>query len=392
MRIPRTARRGRVSGGHCGYGGAARNLRFGPRGLDPSDAGHCGSGPGRAGVGIRDQVRWGACHRYAGPSGLRVVSRNDRDIATSYPEVAGLRLPTGVVVDGELVALDERGRPDFALLQQRMHVTAPGPGLVGSVPVQYVVFDLLHDGRDVLLDLPYEQHRARLLDLQLNQVGVVVPQNFTDTPGALVMTAAREQGLEGVVAKRLMSAYQPGRRSRAWVKTPIRHTAEVIIVGWSPSTGNPNVLGSLLLAANTDPGELVYVGDVGTGFTEVSRRHLLAMLRPLQRPDSPFPAEFTRARGWPDRAPNRGRCIGWRRWWSGRSNTGRSPVTRTSATRPGAGYARTGTPQPSIFRSRSRHDGALSRYWSTLMNHPGPAPRQLITAGAHWGHVASPAV
>jgi len=156
---------------------------------------------------------------YAG-SGLRVVSRNDRDISGSYPEVAGLRLPAGLVVDGELVALDERGRPDFALLQQRMHVTAPASGLVASVPVQYVVFDLLHDGQDLLLDVPYEQRRARLLDLELDRVGVVVPQNFTDTPGALVMTAARELGLEGVVAKRLGSVYQPGRRSRACVKTP----------------------------------------------------------------------------------------------------------------------------------------------------------------------------
>ena len=176
---------------------------------------------------------------YAGPAGLRVVSRNDRDISGSYPEATAVRLPAGVVVDGELVALDERGRPDFALLQQRMHVSTPAAGLIASVPVQYVVFDLLRDGQDVLLELPYEQRRARLLDLELDRVGVVVPRNFTDTPGALVMTAAREQGLEGVVAKRLTSVYQPGRRSRAWVKTPIRHTAEVIIAGWSPSTGNP---------------------------------------------------------------------------------------------------------------------------------------------------------
>jgi bifunctional non-homologous end joining protein LigD len=243
---------------------------------------------------------------YAVPSGLRVVSRNDRDISASYPEVAGLRLPAGLAVDGELVSLDDRGRPDFALLQQRMHVTTPGSGLVASVPVQYVVFDLLHDGQGLLLDLPYEQRRTRLLDLDLGRVGVVVPQNFTDTPGALVMTAARERGLEGVVAKRLTSAYQPGRRSQAWVKTPIRHTAEVIIAGWSPSSGNSNVLGSLLLAGHADTGELVYLGDVGTGFTEAARRHLLGLLRPLQCHDSPFPAEFARARGWPGRSPNRG--------------------------------------------------------------------------------------
>jgi bifunctional non-homologous end joining protein LigD len=270
------------------------------------------AGPVPAGPGWAFEIKFDGVRAigYAGPSGLRVVSRNDRDISASYPEAAGLRLPVGVVVDGELVALDERGRPDFALLQQRMHVTTPGSGLIASVPVQYVVFDLLHDGQGLLLDRPYEQRRIRLLGLELDGVGVVVPQNFTDAPGSLVMTAAREQGLEGVVAKRLTSAYQPGRRSRAWVKTPIRHTAEVIIAGWSPSTGNSNVLGSLLLAGHAGTGELVYLGDVGTGFTEAARRHLLALLRPLHRPDSPFPAEFSLARGWPGRAPNRG-AVHW---------------------------------------------------------------------------------
>jgi bifunctional non-homologous end joining protein LigD len=243
---------------------------------------------------------------YAGGSGLRIVSRNDRDISGSYPEVAALRLDAGLVVDGEVVALDERGRPDFARLQQRMHLSAPAPGLVAAVPVQYVVFDLLHERGGSLLELPYVARRARLVELGLDRVGVVVPGNFTDTPGSLVLAAAREQGLEGVVAKRLSSVYQPGRRSRAWVKTPIRHTTEVIIAGWSPSTGNRNVLGSLLLAGHTNDGELVYAGDVGTGFTDATRRQLLQLLRPLQRTDPPFAGEFTRARGWPGRPPGRG--------------------------------------------------------------------------------------
>ena len=93
------------------------------------------------------------------------------------------------------------------------------------------------------------------------------------------------------------------------VKTAIRHTAEVIIAGWSPSTGHPHVLGSLLLAAHRPGGQLVYVGDVGTGFTDAARRHLLARLQPLRRDQPPFttPAgEFVRARGWPGRPPNRG--------------------------------------------------------------------------------------
>src|SRR5437764_789543 len=87
--------------------------------------------------------------------------------------------------------------------------------------------------------------------------GPAVPVNFTDITGDLVMAAVAQQGLEGVVAKRLVSTYQPGRRSRAWIKTPIRHCAEVIIAGWSPSNGNANVLSALLLAVYDSEGELV---------------------------------------------------------------------------------------------------------------------------------------
>jgi bifunctional non-homologous end joining protein LigD len=274
---------------------------------------------------------------YAGPAGMRLLSRNDRDISGSYPEVAGLDLGRGVVVDGELVAWDERGRPDFARLQQRMHLTAPAPGLIAAVPVRYVVFDLLRQGEESLLELPYERRRARLLELELHSRGVVVPASFTDTSGELVLQAAAEQGLEGVVAKRVTSSYQPGRRSRSWVKTAIRRTTEVVIVGWSPATGNEDVVGSLLLAGHSDGGVLVYAGDVGTGFTDAVRRQLRRRLRPLERPEPPFGGDFVRARGWPGRPPGRGRFTGLLRCWSGRSSTGRSPATGTSGTRPGVG-------------------------------------------------------
>jgi bifunctional non-homologous end joining protein LigD len=105
-----------------------------------------------------------------------------------------------------------------------------------------------------------------------------------------------------VVAKRLTSPYQPGQRSRARIKTPIRRTAEVIIAGWAPATGNADVLGLLLLAAHTGDGELVYVGDGGTGFTDAARRHLLDVLRPLQRDGPQFGGEFVRLSG---RRPHR---------------------------------------------------------------------------------------
>lgn len=91
------------------------------------------------------------------------------------------------------------------------------------------------------------------------------------------------------------------------IKTPIRHTAEVIIAGWSPTTGNANVLGSLLLAAYNPGGELIYLGDVRTGFTDAARHRLGDLLRPLHREDSPFAGAFVRARGWVGRPPSRGR-------------------------------------------------------------------------------------
>jgi bifunctional non-homologous end joining protein LigD len=119
------------------------------------------------------------------------------------------------------------------------------------------------------------------------------------------MAEVAQQGLEGVVAKRLTSPYEPGLRSRVWIKTPIRHAAEVIIAGWAASSGNAGVLGALLLGAYGPDGQLVYVGDVGTGFTGAARRQLLELLRPLHRGDPPFVGEFVRARGWPGRPPGR---------------------------------------------------------------------------------------
>ena len=198
------------------------------------------SGPVPSGPGWALEVKFDGVRAigYAGPGGLVLYSRNDRDISRSYPEVAALQLETGLVVDGELVALDGRGRPDFGLLQQRMHVARPAADLIARVAVQYVVFDVLRRDDRSLLALPYQDRRGVLAALGLAERGLVVPGNFTDTPGEVVLAAVAQQGLEGVVAKRLTSPYQPGLRSRAWIKTPIRHTAEVIIAGWAPSTGN----------------------------------------------------------------------------------------------------------------------------------------------------------
>jgi bifunctional non-homologous end joining protein LigD len=267
--------------------------------------------PGGSGAGWAFEVKFDGVRAigYARPGGLRLVSRNDRDVTASYPEIGALDLggvegsDAGIVLDGELVALDGRGRPDFELLQHRMHVVRPSAELVAQVPVGYVVFDVLRLGGQSLLGAPYRERRELLAGLGLAGRGMQVPPNFTGTPGAVVLDAVAQQGLEGVVAKRLESSYQPGRRSKSWVKTAIRHTHEVVVVGWSPSRGHRGVLSALLLGAHDEHGALVYVGDVGTGFTDMARARLLERLRPLARAGSPFGGEFVRARGWPGRAP-----------------------------------------------------------------------------------------
>lgn len=292
---------GRVRGNETGPGGLIRPML--------PTAGPVPTSPGWAFEVKFDGVR---AIGYATSTGIRLYSRNDRDISRSYPEIAALAVGDGLVLDGELVAVDGHGRPNFGLLQQRMHVVRPSSELVAAVPVRFVVFDLLAGVGRSLLELPYVERRTLLEQLGLEREEVQVPAAFLDTPGELVLAAATEQRLEGVVAKRLTSVYVPGRRSRAWVKTAIRHTAEVIIAGWAASSSNPHVLGALLLAAHDPAGRLAYAGDVGTGFTDTARQRLLERLRVLHRDRSPFGAQtgFVRARGWPGRPPSRG-AVHW---------------------------------------------------------------------------------
>jgi ATP-dependent DNA ligase len=283
------------------------------------------SGPVPVGPGWAFEVKFDGVRAigYAGRGGLRLYSRNDRDISGSYPEVAALQLGRGVVVDGELVALDGHGRPDFGLLQHRMHITTPTAELLERVPVQYVVFDLLHRKDRSLLEQPYSRRRELLDRLDLERPGLRVPANFTDIGGDVVLAAIAQQGLEGVVAKRLVSPYQPGRRSRAWIKTPIRHTAEIVIAGWAPSTGNADAWWSCCsrCAATNDRLPVCSCG---------------------------------RGAGW-DVHPAAVRCTGWRHGWSARSSTGRSPAKAASGTRRGGAFGTTAIPARSTHPSRPSH-------------------------------------
>lgn len=266
--------------------------------------------PGRlpTGAGWAFEFKWDGVRAvvYARGGRVRAMTRNDLEVSATYPEVRALSaLLAGheAVLDGEVVALGTRRQPDFGRLQSRMHVARPGDDLLARVPVVYYVFDLLHlDGRS-LLGEPYSRRREELAALGLGGGPAVrVPPSFTDVDGRDVLSVAEDYGLEGVVAKRVGSRYEPGRRSPAWVKVPLVRTQEVLVGGWRPGDGRrAGTIGSLLLGVRCDDG-LRYVGKVGTGFTHSALLDLQERLRPLAVGKSPFvdavPVDHARRAHW----------------------------------------------------------------------------------------------
>ncbi|MFL6098217.1 MAG: non-homologous end-joining DNA ligase [Blastococcus sp.] len=259
-----------------------------------------------------DDDRWGYEFKWDGVRAVAAVhggvfgltSRKGTDITVRYPEVT--RFPAALaghdaVLDGEIVAMDAAGRPDFGALQNRMHRTGPEvPRMAAEKPVTYLVFDLLAwDGED-LLDVPYSQRRERL-----DALGIA-GHRWVSTPwfpggGAQVLAASEENGLEGIVAKRLASVYRPGVRSPEWRKIKNFRTQAVVVGGWRPGQGRrAGTIGSLLVGVPDDEGRLVYVGHVGTGFSDQDLPDLQRMF--TSRRSTPFqgvlPREVTRDAQW----------------------------------------------------------------------------------------------
>ena len=223
---------------------------------------------------------------------VTLFSRTGNDITSSHPEVAAaLGTVLGdrsVVLDGEILALNADGQPDFGLLQQRMHVQSPNRVLVTAVPTYFFAFDILSfDGNSVRKSA--YRRRRQLLEELVPEEGVsphvVVPPNFTNVDSAVLLDMARQHGVEGIVGKRLDSPYTAGRSPR-WVKTVFTTTQEVVIGGWR--TGAGRTLGALMMGAHDDDGRLVYLGDVGSGFTEAMLDHLLELLTAMEVPECPF--------------------------------------------------------------------------------------------------------
>jgi bifunctional non-homologous end joining protein LigD len=256
------------------------------------------------------EFKWDGVRAVAAVHGgvASLSSRKGTDITVRYPELA--RPPAGlaghdVVVDGEIVAMDASGRPDFGALQNRMHRTGPEvPRMAAEKPVTFLVFDLLSCDGENLLGLPYAERRTRLDALGLTgQRWVTTPwfQGTGDGVGAGVHAASQENGLEGVVAKRLASTYRPGRRSPDWRKIKNIRTQSVVVGGWRPGQGRrAGGIGSLLVGVPDEEGRLVYVGHVGTGFSDQDLRDLERMF--TARATAPFddvlPREATRDAHW----------------------------------------------------------------------------------------------
>jgi bifunctional non-homologous end joining protein LigD len=229
----------------------------------------------------------------------RLISRNRKDITVAYPELETLHrqvVALDAMLDGEIVAFDE-GVPSFQRLQQRMHLrdAKKVAQMAKSIPVAYLVFDLIYlDGRD-LTGLPLEERRSLLQE-------VVVPDEtiqlspVTQGDGLALFQAAEAQGLEGIMAKRGSSQYRPGARSSDWLKVKVVFDADVVIVGWTEGEGRrKGTLGSLVMAVY-DGAELRYVGNVGTGFNQSSLHDAMERLTALDETVPPFPAEVVRSR------------------------------------------------------------------------------------------------
>lgn len=250
----------------------------------------------------RDEDRWGYEVKWDGVRALlwsdwghvRIQSRTQRDITDRYPEVRQIGRALGsreLLLDGELVAFGDDGRPSFERLQRRMHVASEAAvrRAARATPVTYLAFDVLHaDGRS-LLDVPYEERRALLESLGLDGPAWKAPR-YHRVDGRALLAATREQGLEGIVAKRLDSRYEPGRRSGAWRKLRNRLREELVVGGWMDGErGRTGKVGSLLVGDRATPdGPLVYAGRVGSGLTGEMLDELQRRLPPLELARPPF--------------------------------------------------------------------------------------------------------
>lgn len=222
----------------------------------------------------------------------RLYSRRQREVTAQYPEFADLHSRmklTNAVIDGEIFVADEKGRPSFELVQQRINQSRPADvrRTAAEYPAQLVCFDLVFADGEWIGDEPLSERRELLSSTLAFDDRVVCPDPIPEK-GVAFFEAAKARGLEGIVAKQISSRYVPGRRTRNWLKIKVVNTVEVVIGGWSPGRGGrSSSFGSLLMGLYDDEG-LRYIGSVGTGFTDRTLKELQAKLNQLEIARSPF--------------------------------------------------------------------------------------------------------
>lgn len=235
------------------------------------------------------------------PGGVTLTNRRGGDITATYPELAGLAegvTPRSAVLDGEVVAFNEKGQSSFQRLQRRMHVAQPPPRLLSETPVSFVAFDLLWLDGELLVDRPQSQRREILDSLRIKGPAWQTAPVLDATPDEL-LDACRQLGLEGFMAKRRDAPYAVGRRSSAWWKVKCGRRREFVVGGWSTGQGSrESSIGSLALGcydlASEDaerqgrPQRLFYVGQAGSGLNEEMIRQLTRLFAQIEIPSPPF--------------------------------------------------------------------------------------------------------
>lgn len=235
------------------------------------------------------EMKWDGYRIIAGVTedSVTLASRNGKDLTEVFPQASELAelIDGEAILDGELVALDEDGRPDFSLLQAVLKGDEEVPD---DAELRYMVFDILRLGERSLLKETYEERRKLLKERLADGEYVAVPPEFTGNL-ATASAASRELGLEGVVAKRMDSTYLPGKRASAWLKLKTHQHQEVVIIGVREGKGaREGTIGSLLVAVPSDDGELRYAGRVGTGFTDSQLAEIEKILRRIERKTPPI--------------------------------------------------------------------------------------------------------
>jgi bifunctional non-homologous end joining protein LigD len=239
------------------------------------------------------EVKWDGTRALAfvdAPGRYRLLNRRQIDITSRYPELSVIaELEPGTVLDGEIVVLTG-GKPDFNALQSREHArnSMHIRFMASRTPATYIAFDQLFQRFRPVMEEPYWR-RHELVKRTLNGASerLLPSEEFVGT-GVAFFEAACEQGLEGIVAKRLSSSYAPGRRNGAWIKIKQQHVMLCAIIGFVPE--GTEDFGSLLLAAERE-GVAIYVGRVGSGLSDAERSRILAMLRPQVRSGPVIPCK-----------------------------------------------------------------------------------------------------